>query len=910
MNDPLLESASIFRNILESSTDSIFVKDKSLRLVFCNDVLASAVGKTPEETYGKTDIENGWDPDLVKGNPAKGIRGWEKDDFEVLAGRTVRAEREPSNVRGEIRYKDTVKIPIRDPKGNVVGILGIGRDVTDREAALESAAQHAAFVQSSDDAIVCTTLDGTVVSWNQGARRIYGYAAEEIVGRSISVFFPEGMQHEVTRILGRIVQGETVLREQATRLKKDGRTVPVSVSVSPIRHQDRTIVGAIAVVRDISERVRLEESLRESKATLQSFYDSSPFIMCVAELDGDRITLLHGNLATSRLLSIGPRDLSDRHADPDNPSPKLIGLLVEHCRRCRSQGTPVRFESRHPSPDGARWISNTVAFLGLSGQGLPRFSLIGEDITDRKRADASLRASEEKFRRYFELGLVGMTITSPDKRFIEVNDKICEILGYDREELLGLGWEQLTHPDDLAVDTAHFDRVMSGDIDGYSLDTRFIRKDGTVILTAISVKCIRAQDGSAEHFLALLQDITERTRTMEALQTLQKLESLGALAAGIAHDFNNHLTAILGNISLAREGLEEGDERRTLLAQAEEACGVTRSLAGQLLTFATGGSPSVSLLDLGALIREQAVFAVRGTSVRCVCEDAPSPLPALADPQQMRQVVQNLVLNAVQAMPHGGTLTVGASIVGLPRAGVPGGAGRWVRATFRDEGVGIPSERIGMIFDPFFSTKERGRGLGLTMCHSIVARHHGWITVESTVGTGSTFTVFLPAADECPAAAPPQRTAPVPTARETGRVLILDDERAIAGVLSHMLGRLGYLSQWVPDGRNAVEEYCRARESGEPYGLLIMDMTIPGGMGGKEALEKLKEIDPDVRAVMSSGYSNLTDYASYGFRGILAKPYTLSDLSAVMDTVMKERAAEHPGGENAAGNCSRGKGFD
>jgi PAS domain S-box-containing protein len=886
MNDPVLESANIFRNILESTTDSIFIKDRSLRLVFCNDVLSAAVGKKPEETYGRTDIENGWDPDIVKGNPAKGIRGWENDDREVLAGRTVRAEHEPSNVGGEIHYYDTVKIPLRDRTGAIAGILGIARDVTERASTVELAAQHAALIESSEDAIIGTTPDGIIVSWNQGAQEIYGYTSQEILGKSISAFFPPEFPQEMTRILDGIRQGDVVHREEAVRIGKNGRRVPVSVSVSPIRRPDGTIAGAIAVARDISRRIRLEESLRESTATLRSFYESSPFMMGVVELDGEQVVIQHGNTALARFLSITPDEMFGRHADPDGRSTGLIRLLVENCRACQAQGAPARFESCHPRADGTRWVSATVGSLGLSTSGRPRFSLVAEDITDRKRSEAALRAGGERFRRYFELGLIGMAISSPDKRWLEVNDMACEIFGYPRAELLQMDWKQHTHPDDLSTNEGYFNRVMCGEIDGYSLDKRYIRKDGSVVLTTISAKCIRGQDGSVECFLVLIQNITERTRTMDALQTLQKLESLGTLAAGIAHDFNNHLTGILGNISLAREGLEEGSERQQLLDQAQEGCMVTRSLAGQLLTFASGGSPAVTLLDLGALIKEQAAFAVRGTGVKCVFESGSAPFTARVDPQQMRQVVQNHVLNAVQAMPHGGTLTVGASIIAPPRADPSTGARRYVRVSFRDEGVGIPTDRIGKIFDPFYSTKTRGRGLGLTMCHSIVVRHHGWITVQSTVGVGTEFTIILPAADDAP---PAPRPCPVPISKGRGRVLILDDERSIGRVLTKMLDTLGYQTKCVEDGRQVLEEYCRARESREPYNLLIMDMTIPGGMGGKEAMERLREIDPGVRAVMSSGYSNLTDYASYGFCGILAKPYTLSDLSAVIDKAMAER---------------------
>jgi two-component system cell cycle sensor histidine kinase/response regulator CckA len=392
------------------------------------------------------------------------------------------------------------------------------------------------------------------------------------------------------------------------------------------------------------------------------------------------------------------------------------------------------------------------------------------------------------------------------------------------------------------------------------------------------------------------EQLERETRLQGELARAGKLESLGLLAGGIAHDFNNLLTVLMGNISLIRGDSGLTPESAESLEQAEKAAGRARDLTQQLLTFAKGGAPIRAAVSLPEIVREVAEFAIRGSKVRCEFDLPGSLWPANVDKGQIGQVVQNIVINAIQAMPEGGVVDIALSNrkVGTELSGVLA-PGRYVRLDIADHGPGISAGDLGRIFDPYFTTKKHGSGLGLATVHSIVKKHAGHITAESRIGLGTTFCIWLPAAESAvpfrPEVAPAGlRGAPTGQAR----VLVMDDEVFIRNLASSILRRYGHHVTAVEDGVAAVQEYARARAAGEGYDLVILDLTIPGGMGGREAMEELQRIDPAVRAIVSSGYSNdlvLANYQSHGFRGMISKPYDVADFAHAVENVLKgERA--------------------
>jgi signal transduction histidine kinase/ActR/RegA family two-component response regulator len=390
--------------------------------------------------------------------------------------------------------------------------------------------------------------------------------------------------------------------------------------------------------------------------------------------------------------------------------------------------------------------------------------------------------------------------------------------------------------------------------------------------------------------LIFVRDITERKQLEEERQRVEKLESIGTLAGGIAHDFNNLLTGILGNITLAQRYVEPESQVADRLLEAERASLRAKDLTQQLLTFSTGGAPVKKTASIAELLQESATFALRGSKVRCEFSLPDDLWPVEVDEGQMSQVITNLILNADQAMPGGGTINIRAENTVIKGKGdLPLPKGNYIKITVKDQGIGIPKKHLAKIFDPYFTTKQKGSGLGLATAYSIIKNHGGYITVESEVGVGTTFYIYLPASKKpAPVKAKAKKEAPV---RGKGRILVMDDEEMIRKMLSKMLPLDGYDVELAKDGAEAVELYKKARESGQPFDAVIMDLTIPGGMGGKEAIKKLLEIDPDVKAIVSSGYATdpiMADFKKYGFSAVVTKPYSFGELEKTLRNMLTE----------------------
>jgi len=400
-------------------------------------------------------------------------------------------------------------------------------------------------------------------------------------------------------------------------------------------------------------------------------------------------------------------------------------------------------------------------------------------------------------------------------------------------------------------------------------------------------------DGEFAGYIGSCYDITDRKRIEEERLKLDKLESLGVLAGGIAHDFNNMLGAILSTISVAKMDKHLEAESYNSLSEVERICIEAKRLTQQLLTFSKGGTPVKKLTSIEQIIRESASFALRGSNVRCESSIEDGLWDAEVDQGQIAQVISNLVINAQQSMPQGGVIKIKANNTELRRGFISSyiKEGNYVKITVEDHGIGIPKEHLSRIFDPYFTTKQKGSGLGLATAYSIIKSHGGFIDVESELGKGSRFYIYIPASEKrvLQRKSEGEKRA---EARSRARVLIMDDEAIIRKSVGRALMRMGYDVEYATDGEEAIELYTKAREENRAFDLVIMDLTVPGGMGGREAIKRLRDIDPDVRAVVSSGYSNdpvMSEFTNYGFRGVVSKPYTIEDLAETLHKVINEQ---------------------
>ena len=394
--------------------------------------------------------------------------------------------------------------------------------------------------------------------------------------------------------------------------------------------------------------------------------------------------------------------------------------------------------------------------------------------------------------------------------------------------------------------------------------------------------------------IASFEDITELKKHEKEQQKIEKLESLGVLAGGIAHDFNNILTGIMGNLSFLQVLIDADHRAHKALAEAEKATRRAAELAHQLLTFAKGGEPNKKVISLQRLVRDGVSFMLRGSNVRPVVKIPTSLHFIQADEGQISQVLNNLIINADQAMPGGGTLTITGGNEVLPE-GNPYNldAGPYTRLDIHDTGCGISADNLTKIFDPYFSTKISGTGLGLATAYSIVQRHKGYIGVSSAIGTGTTFTILLPSAGTSSEEIPLVKDE-ITESSKGGSILVMDDEQMIRDIAAQILSFLGYQVTTCADGQEAIELYQASFQSQKTYSAVIMDLTIPGGLGGKETAEHILAFDPTACLIVSSGYSSdpvIANFRQYGFSGAIAKPYNINDFKKVL-TAVAARIAE------------------
>ncbi|MGI6549618.1 MAG: PAS domain-containing hybrid sensor histidine kinase/response regulator [Syntrophomonadales bacterium] len=660
--------------------------------------------------------------------------------------------------------------------------------------------------------------------------------------------------------------------------------------VSYERARIRELTAEIDLLR---AELRREKALRRSEERYREIFENANDVIYTQDFDGRFIVF---NKAVERLTGYSREELIGMHMS-ELIAPEYLSLCESMIRHKLKNGGSTSYEAEIITKDGQRLPMEISTRLIYEGDRPVAIQGASRDITRRIEAERKLKESEarladEKERLAVTLASIGEGVITTDRNGqVTLMNRVAEqITGWTHAEALDKPLPQVFHLPDLQGENPQKDplaALLMANSPVILNNQRFVRRDGREIMVAVSGAPIRDQRGKCIGTVMVVRDITEMIKMHQELLKASKLESLEVLAGGIAHDFNNLMTVVLGNVTLTRLLLDENHEAYPLLIEAEKALTQARSLTQQLLTFARGGQPVKSTIQLPRLIKDATGFALSGSNVRADI-DMPDDLWAVeADGGQISQVFNNLIINAVQAMPQGGTVKVYAENVvvngqlsTLPRND------RYVRVSVEDSGIGIPGENQVKIFDPYFTTKTSGSGLGLSTAYSIVKNHDGFIEVESVPTGGTVFRVYLPASkDPVSDTHADQDDA----ASGHGRILVMDDDKQILRTAQNMLNSMGYDVVLAADGEEALNIYKEAFAAGQVFDAVLMDLTIPGGMGGQETLQHLLQIDPQIKAIVSSGYSNdmvMTDYKKWGFKGIVPKPYTIKELGDVLQQVI------------------------
>jgi PAS domain S-box-containing protein len=746
------------------------------------------------------------------------------------------------------------------------------------------------IIEVTTDHIYVKDAEGRFLMVNSPASAFLGRTAQEIIGKRDSDFLPPQLAKEIREHdLAILENGETRTYEEQISISGIRRTF-LSVK-APFRDGNKRIIGLIGISRDITDRKETEMRLRTEHAFRQPIEESMLAGVVAVNFEG---MIIYANPSFCKMVGWKPEELIGKTAPyPFWPSDETKTLMAILKKRLAGSG-PREVEFRFTRRTGE--IIDVVS-LGsplTDGEG-KRIGILStfHDITERKQSENELRLQSEIIK-----NMAGgvLLVRSADGIIVHTSARLDQLFGYESGELLGKHFSILTGPSNLTPE--EMSKSLTEELRKnhfWSGERQNVKKDGTLFWTFVNITSFdHPRFGNV--WVNVKDDITDRRTVVEERERIQKLESLGLLAGGIAHDFNNILTGILGNISLAKTGLTPNSPSFQRLEEAERASDQAKELARQLLTFAKGGTPVKKRVSLLTFLENSVTFALRGTNILPKFSIQNNLWPVEIDEGQINQVIQNITINAQQAMVRGGILQVEARnrTIREKSSNQPDGLsskkGQYVEISIRDTGVGIPNELLSKIFDPYFTTKVKGTGLGLAISHSVIQKHEGFIHVKSESGKGTTFFIFLPASPHGTLIESPLIKESGELLKGNGRILIMDDEESVLNVACEMLRHLGYDVDSSQKGSQALALYQNARRSEKRFDLVITDLNVPGDFGGIELLKRLKKLDADVKVIVSSGYSNdpaIANFRSLGFSDCIVKPYRISDMSFAVARTME-----------------------
>ncbi|QIO30424.1 PAS domain S-box protein [Bradyrhizobium sp. 1(2017)] len=762
------------------------------------------------------------------------------------------------------------------------------REIEDHRRTEVARSHHAAreglfsaAVESSDDAIVMQTLDAVITGWNPAAERLYGYSAEEAIGKSTAIIVPPDRREQGKDYRRRIARGEPIERFETVRLRKDGAAVEISLSLSPIKGPSGEIVGASGSARSLTEARRAERALQQQLEERRQIFDASQDLIMVMDARGHIAQI---SPSSQTILGYGPEEMVGRSgADFIHP---------DHLEQSRVEMRAMRRGERVKLADTRCFHKNGhevwLSWLGNWSEPAKRFFFIGRDMTEARRAQESLRESERLARNIVETSLDAFVQTDETSSILGWNSQAEQLFGWRRDEVLGKSTI------DLIVAESERDRVRAGlkrfleDDDGRTLNRRrelmCCRRDGKEFKAELSVTALKRREGLL--FNVFYRDLTDKIAAEERIRHAEKMEAVGQLTGGVAHDFNNILTVITGTIEILAEAVEKEPQLAAITKMIDEAAGRGAELTQHLLAFARKQPLQPREIDINSLIVDTAKL-LRPTlgeqiQIESVFED--ENCVAMVDPNQLTTAILNLALNARDAMPGGGKLIVetGGAYLDEVYASVNDvRPGHYVMIAVSDTGSGIPASMLPRVFDPFFTSKGpgKGTGLGLSMVYGFIKQSAGHIKIYSEEGHGTTIKMYLPPGKTPTAAGEGVTAAAIEGGHET--ILVVEDDRLVRDYVLAQLHALGYVTL---QAANAAEALAIVA-TGKPFDLLFTDVIMPGKMNGRQLADELMKTRPDLKVVYTSGYTeNAIIHHGRLDSGVmlLAKPYRKSDLARII----------------------------
>jgi len=865
----LVESEERLRVVTDNARVGLVIVNQDRRYIYANNAYAELLGLPSPAIVGQRV------PDVLPEIYEEQIRPRLDRAF---TGERVSYELRKSAADGEyhyeIRYEPTLV------EGIVQLVVVVVTDITERKRAEAIIKQFFSIIESSDDAIISKTLDGIITSWNPAAERMFGYSAQEIIGKPIILLFPSDRIQEEEEILARIAKGERVQHFETVRVRKDGQHLDVSATISPIKNAEGKIAGVSKIIRDITERKKAESALKKNEGQFRLLVDQAVDAFFLHDANGKFLEVNHRaceSLGYSReeLLKMKVSDVSSLKEN----EVKSIWDQIQ-------AGSTATVDDYHRRKDGTFFpVEIRVGGLDVDGQRL--FLGLARDITERKRAEKQI-AEQASFLDKARDAIVALDL---EGKVVFWNKGAEHIYGWTREEVFGRDISGL-----LGTDLKKFEEVKQvmiqlGEWQG---ERQHLTKDRRELTVEARTTLIRDNKGQPEAMLSIITDITEKKKLEAQFMRAQRMESIGTLAGGVAHDLNNILAPIMMSIDVLKT-LSDKPQVTTILETIEVSAKRGADIVRQVLSFARGlegqrieVQPKHLFKDLENIIKD--TFP---KDIRLQFSIPNDTWTILGDPTQVHQILLNLCVNARDAMPNGGNLTIGVENCVLDEQyaamNIQAKPGRYVNISVTDSGTGMPADLIDKIFEPFFTTKalNKGTGLGLSTVMAIVKSHDGIVNVYSEPGKGTTFKVYLPAMETSLEARKEQSEAASLPRGNGETVLVVDDEASILTITSQTLQAFGYRVLTAMDGADALSVYVQHRNE---IAVVLTDMMMPV-LDGPATIHALMRINPAVKIVAASGLNangGVAKASGAGIKHFLTKPYTAGTLLKAMRAILDE----------------------